>query len=290
MIRIPDQMRRCVAFLMVSPSGREADVRPVGTAFWVEATRGADEGVQVRYLVTARHVVEGARASGLEDLWLRVDTLAGGAEFLRIPHDDWLVSDSSDYADDVAVLELTLNDRYEYSCCPFRLLGSDAMVEEAAVDAGDPVWMPGLFATHYGKERNRPIVRWGSVAAMRDEPVPTRLGDLDAYLIEVRSIGGLSGSPVFVSLDPEGSDLFKARMSDERGRIGLLLLGLVHGHFDTRPHPSTEAMTLERMNMGIAIVVPTERILQILGRPDVETRRKQQLTRHASHYRVDGTA
>ncbi len=286
MIRVPDQMRRCVAFLMVSQSGRQSDVRPVGTAFWVEASRRDHAELEVRYLVTARHVIESARASGFEDLWLRVDTASGGTEFLRIPHDDWHVSDSPDYADDVAVLELTLDDRYEYSCCPFRLLGSDAMVADAAVDAGDPVWMPGLFATHYGRERNRPIVRWGSIAAMPDEPVPTRLGDLEAYLIEVRSIGGLSGSPVFVSLDPEGSDLFKARMSDEQGRIGYFLLGLVHGHFDVQPHTSSEATTLERMNMGIAIVVPTERILRILAQPDLEANRQRRLTRHASHYRV----
>lgn len=105
MIRVPDQMRRCVAFLMVSQSGRQSDVRPVGTAFWVEASRRDHAELEVRYLVTARHVIESARASGFEDLWLRVDTASGGTEFLRIPHDDWHVSDSPDYADDVAVPE-----------------------------------------------------------------------------------------------------------------------------------------------------------------------------------------
>lgn len=285
MIRVPDEIRKGVAFLMVSSTGREADVRPVGTAFWIQGPTGERGGA--RYLVTARHVIDSARAKGFEELWLRVDTAAGGVEFLRVPHDDWCLADSTDCADDVAVLELTLDARYDYATYPFRLLGSGAMVQEAGVDAGDPVFMPGLFATHYGRERNRPIVRWGSIAAMADEPIPTRLGNLEAYLIEVRSIGGLSGSPVFVSLDPDGANMFKARLSDEEGRIGYFLLGLIHGHFDVQAPATTEATGVERMNMGIAMVVPSERILRILAQPEVEDRRQRGLTRFAENYRHD---
>ena len=54
-----------------------------------------------------------------------------------------------------------------------------------------------------GRDRNFPIVRTGHIAMMPDEKIPkVKIGDwegnADAYLIESRSIGGWSGSPVFV--------------------------------------------------------------------------------------------
>jgi hypothetical protein len=56
----------------------------------------------------------------------------------------------------------------------------------------------GLFKSHYGEQRNIPIIRIGNIAALPEEPVQTHYcGPTDAYLVEVRSIAGLSGSPVF---------------------------------------------------------------------------------------------
>jgi hypothetical protein len=68
-----------------------------------------------------------------------------------------------------------------------------------------------------GSTRNIPIVRTGVIAAMPaiDEPFVRKGEEYHAYLAEMRSIGGLSGSPVFVFLDrtrtvdariPEGHD------------------------------------------------------------------------------------
>jgi hypothetical protein len=43
-----------------------------------------------------------------------------------------------------------------------------------------------------------PIGRHGSLAMMPSEPIQTDLGFADVYLIKARSMGGISGSPVFV--------------------------------------------------------------------------------------------
>ena len=85
------------------------------------------------------------------------------------------------------------------------------------IRVGSPVGLTGLFVHHHGSSRNIPIVRSGNIAAMTDEPVSTRRGLMTAFLVEVRSIGGLSGSPVF------------AEGVAETG-----VIGLVHGHFDQR--------------------------------------------------------
>lgn len=57
--------------------------------------------------------------------------------------------------------------------------------------------MTGLYRNHYGAQRNIPVVRSEIIAARREEPIETALGPMDAYLVEVRSIGGLSGSPAY---------------------------------------------------------------------------------------------
>jgi hypothetical protein len=67
----------------------------------------------------------------------------------------------------------------------------------------------------HGRQRNIPIVRIGNVASMPHEPVATKnRGAIEAYLVEARSVGGLSGSPVLVQLgivrpktDDPGADL-----------------------------------------------------------------------------------
>jgi hypothetical protein len=96
-----------------------------------------------------------------------------------------------------------------------------------------------------------PIVRFGNIALISDEFIPTtKFGDMEAYLIEARSIKGISGSPVFV-LKP----------TDNGWRASLR--GLMHGHWDLKPGAIIDADDGKSgggsMNMGIAIVVPAKK-------------------------------
>ena len=133
------------------------------------------------------------------------------------------------------------------------------------IDLGDEIFFPGWFWPHR-TEKNVPIVRIGNIAALRGEKVSTRLGLMDAYLVEARSIGGLSGSPVFV-------DVLRNKVSKEInpraiGRFRFRLLGLMNGHFlgtekeidhKTNKIPKDE---LDRLNMGVAFVTPAEKIVE----------------------------
>ena len=74
------------------------------------------------------------------------------------------------------------------------------------------------------------------------EQIQTELGFSDVYLVEGRSIGGLSGSPVFV----RRTETIKVRMED--GRITTLnspgpfkLLGLMQGHWDIKESDMNKA-------------------------------------------------
>jgi hypothetical protein len=122
----------------------------------------------------------------------------------------------------------------------------------------------GLFRHHHGKRRSIPIVRVGNLAALDEEQVQTSIGLREAYLIEARSLGGLSGSPVLLNLGTARRIEGKQVVAAGGGPI-IFLLGLIHGHFDV-PASRIDAdegdseLTPERINTGIAIVVPASKI------------------------------
>jgi hypothetical protein len=147
---------------------------------------------------------------------------------------------------------------------------SGKIISENEIGIGDEVFLTGLFRHHFGSRKNIPIVRVGNLAALTEKKVATRdYGLIDAYLIEARSIGGISGSPVFVNLGVTRSIGGTVKHS-QRGPI-FYLLGLVHGHYDINENEidsatldAEDALTPAKVNMGIAIVVPVKKILEVI--------------------------
>jgi hypothetical protein len=99
-------------------------------------------------------------------------------------------------------------------------------------------------------------------------------GEMEVYLAEGRSIGGLSGSPVFVR------NTVKTLMQTAGGKPtamaglgGSHLLGLVHGHWDI-PLSFTPAQA-EAVNMGVSIIVPAKKILETLHSPELSALRRK---------------
>ena len=95
---------------------------------------------------------------------------------------------------------------------------------------------------------------------MDEEPVVTRdFGRIPAFLIEARSIGGLSGSPVFVNLGT--SVLIDGSVKLFKGPLHLFL-GIVHGHYDVTANKIDGAqdgnLYTAQVNMGIAAWSATE--------------------------------
>jgi hypothetical protein len=158
----------------------------------------------------------------------------------------------------------------DHLAIPFSYCATPEILAEYEVGLGDEVFVSGLFRHHYGKKRNIPIVRVGTLAAFNEERIATQMfGEMDAHLIESRSIGGLSGSPVFLNLgvvrQMGGQILHKAGTGP-----GSFLLGKTHGHFDELPTGTrgrTEIgsdLTSRKVNAGIAIVIPFESILSVV--------------------------
>lgn len=97
--------------------------------------------------------------------------------------------------------------------------------------------------------------------------------EIDAYLIEARSIGGISGSPVFFATSPikGGSLILKG------GGKAFYLGGLIHGHYDSEMADNIQETKKEKseksINMGIAIVIPASKILETLNQEELKQRR-----------------
>ena len=217
---IPDEILECVVF--VGFNDGKHDVL-CGTAFWISVPIRANF-LQEHYLVTAKHVVDFAKANSKDKkVYLRFSSRFHVPSESRIDCDEWL-SHPRDPGIDVAATPAFVGPRsVRYKCIPIDMFANNGVVVGKVIGVGSDVFITGLFHVHTGYNDNLPVVRVGNIAAMPQEKVKTALGDMDVYLIECRSIGGLSGSPVFV--------VPHSRVP--RDSMEFFLLGLIHGHFDT---------------------------------------------------------
>jgi hypothetical protein len=263
-MQIPAEIRKCVGFVAVEPGG---GYRVVGTFFLVGVDVGQDRFLP--YAVTAAHVIDGVRHLAVDgNVWLRMNRTGGaGLLWVFLPLSEWR-GHPTDPVIDVSAAPLAVGiDQADYRTLPRSLFATEELLASESVGIGDEVFLPGLFVHHFGAAQNIPIVRTGAIAAMPEEPIATGRGRADAYLIEARSIGGLSGSPVFVYLSPLRSGVLRFGQ-----RHPFLLIGLMHGHWEVDPARVSDAIGVdglrdELVNMGIGIVVPVRAIAETLDQP-----------------------
>lgn len=269
-MKIPDQVRKTVAFIAYEDK-TDLSIRPVGSVFFVGPDPLPGTNVTERvFAVTARHVIEGLIRKGCKECVLRLNPKDPEHDIISItvPLDQWLFH-PNDASLDVAVYEQGLQPEIDQLVLPLSLGASHEHLQTHDVDLGDEVFISGLFIHHYGDRRNIPIVRIGNLAALDEEPVSTKKGLIKAYLVEARSIGGLSGSPVFVNLS--GSRTIGSNYVVGPSINSFLLLGLIHGHFSAS---AEEAILFDSaiedtigasINAGIAIVVPFYQIEELVN-------------------------
>lgn len=263
---VPEEIKKCVVFICYRD---EEGVKLAGTGFFFAEPSSVDKDRVYPYVVTARHVIEAVQERTTEDkVLLRLNTRDGGTEIISSDVSQWRFHPSEATAD-VAVIQWAPDEKkFDYQTIPASMLITDDIAKQHSIGPGDEVFFPGLFVNHYGKKRNLPIIRIGDIAAMAEEPVSTKdYGDIDAHLVEARSIGGLSGSPVFVHLVVgRGEQIVLG------ARPSFYLLGLMHGHYDSpltdKDANVDDSEQAERVNMGIAIVVPSGKIRELIDQVD----------------------
>jgi hypothetical protein len=275
LMRVPDEIRDCVCFLRASWTALPPEESPgVGTAFFVGVSLGLPEPIDrsVIYVVTARHCIEHKTAGLADEVDLFLNLRSGGIQTIRVPPSAWLRHSTADVAVLQIVPDLTT---YDYKWYPVSNLATSDFLAQRTVGAGDDVFITGLLVHHPGQSKIMPIVRIGNIAALPVDPVNLITGSDVVALLEVRSIGGLSGSPVFLHLpfwrDGPANSVFQ---TGPRGVIAgsggeHRLLGVMHGFYPVgRNDPDGVSSGNEDLNTGIAVVAYVDRVMDLVNSAD----------------------
>lgn len=290
-MRIPEWIAKSVVFIgQRELEGSRELLKLRGTAFIVSIPFRNEYGDSRHlYLVTARHSI---LEIGGREHELRVNARGGRWKYIPVAADCrwWYPAESSD----VAVRPFVADEagETEFVPIPIDIMMTKENMHEYYIGQGDEVTVTGLFTKLAGESRNMPIVRRGTLAMIpeHEDKVTARFGDrledIEAYLIEVRSAGGLSGSPAFVRA-PIGlhynihTRSGARRIAEAHIQGDYFLLGLVHGHWDI---PSDQFNKVdfriagkkdEKINLGIAIVVPATKIIEALNHPELVAMRQE---------------
>jgi hypothetical protein len=291
-MRVPDALQRCVVFVgTIGPGKRGEEVyTPRGTAFFLSMP-STIPGTSFVYLATAAHVAEQLNGA---TTFVRLNRKDGGVIVARFGDKArWYYHPNDDFAD-VAVMPWVKMPGADYQHIPVDMFATEEIIAREGIGPGDEVCMVGLYTRAYGERRNLPIVRTGNIAMLPEDKVYLKWASkrsieptapTPAYLIEARSIGGISGSPVFVLKGFwEGfkEDASSRTIQPSGLNSRLFFLGLVHGHWDIKAEADSGGGPVvdivgyskkEMLNEGIAIIVPAKTILETLDQPELAAKR-----------------
>jgi hypothetical protein len=281
-VRTSQNALRMVVFFG-RPEPPDGQIAYGGTGF---AVVHKEDGYGFGYLVTARHVAEQIVPRG--DVVVRVNTTEGKSADIEIDEIKWAYH--PDHTVDVAVTGLSLAGP-EFDISYYNL--EDMVVprsSEFRVQCGDPICLVGLFHWHVGTTKNKPVVHSGTIAMLPDdvEKIPIKNSttgkrqDVVAYLVEAQTFEGLSGAPVFQREMVSIQNVIGASHNGGPPIVatGVQLLGVYIGAWSGPPTDELAKAHKWRPDIkipaGIGIVVPAERILEIImNDPDLKKTREE---------------
>jgi hypothetical protein len=261
-MRIPDTVRKCVVYLGVGTGSSVQNIHYGGTGFFIAKTSKKAAGASFLFLVTAKHVAEELIG---KQFYVRVNTTNGKFMHLQVANDLKWYFHPTDNAADVALVPVALDpNQFDFLPLSSEMVLTDETRQSKGIGAGDEVFIIGLSVFHKRNGKNIPIIRIGNIAMVPGERIYTdKYGEMDAYLIESRSLNGLSGSPVFtIARFPELGTIY--------------LLGLINGHWNVSSKTIVDEITQDTgipagVNVGIAIVTPASKIVDILNSDELIT-------------------
>lgn len=189
------------------------------------------DGAHTLWAVTNRHVVDSGHWT------IRLNNRAGGITCIDTVEEEWYFHPDGD---DLAVRPLAVPNIARVNFISL----DDMLTEQAAhildIGPGDSAFVIGRFVSMDGKQKNTPTVRFGQISQMPLEKIRYDKYVQDAWLVEIKSLNGYSGSPVFCHLDQaywrnslnpvEGPDPIIGKAYDHKGKI------LARGHFESGPY------------------------------------------------------
>ena len=259
MPRIPDQLLRAVAFVFPNADSAHTGKSAGGTAFFVRRQLGLAEE-QSCYLVTNTHVAQASPRT------IRFLDTTGATRHFDVPATGWC---SHPNGDDVSVTQVPREIAATAASLDWAALAvTPARMVELNMGVGDEIFMLGRFLSREAVQLTQPLARFGSIAMMPGEFVRDGRGlEVEAFLVEMRSLSGFSGSPVFVYMGPgtyRGNGTMMPFYSETIG-----LVGVDTGHKATTSPVECRTVADDTglfvaLNSGVSIVAPVWRIAETI--------------------------
>jgi hypothetical protein len=293
-MRVPDVMvLKSVAIVCEAMSQDFLDetIDELGTGFVVAIRSEVAHGYNFLYFVTAKHVLKdhllmeptepGSYASkarhGKRPIVLMVNNKDGNRKRLEMIRDTWYFHPSDPTAD-VAIHPIEwISIEHDFIPIHSSLLVAKEGMRQLDIGIGDDIYMPGLFASIEGLPNVHPILRHGTIAMLPTKQIQLGADFVDVYLMEARSISGISGSPVFVRPTVSIKQCKKSLWLDGLARFHRVL-GMAWRHWDIPPadinsyHP--RSVKKDGVNMGIAVITPAYKILETIERSELKRDRE----------------
>jgi hypothetical protein len=265
-VRVNEKIRKSVVFVGYESS---RGFVPYGTGFFCTLPDPNDSGFCWDFIATAQHVLNKIPN---KDVSIRVNRHDGDCRIIKCEYDIFLSRPEVD----IALMPFALGtDVYDFLCLPLNREEAKKTFGFWEPGIGDEVCISGLYTSHYGATKNVPIIRVGHLAAMPDELVQTDIGYVEGFLIEVHSIAGLSGSPVFVTPPTLYWDEAK-KQTMQLQENAHVPIGMLLGHhvIETKGDEifvpgfqsavAGEPPPPNQKNTGIGVVVPMERFYEMV--------------------------
>jgi hypothetical protein len=292
-VRVEDRVRKTVVFVGRAHNGAFS---AVGTAF-IGLTFIGKAGFQ--QLVTAKHVID---MIGGDVVHVRANRIDGRAEIIETDKHGWWPH--PDKRIDVSICPTHIpREIFDIVHLPLdadgNLVPSEEAIRSGVIGIGDEIFMAGMYVSRIGEQKNIPIIRGGIISAMPEETIGTQYGSHHAYLIETRSFGGLSGSPVFAF----HALPFRQGARPQDNHVPQLI-GMLVGHHQTSDpsevieiaDPNGKADEPETapipLNTGVGIVLPIANVIDAVNQADLRAEREKTLKEHSSRsgYVADSAA
>lgn len=245
MARISEAILSCCFFLYKSKEDAETESRAGGTGFAV-CVQIEDDPTRTwmrQYAVTAKHLIDKGCT------FARINNKSGGFDVYELGPWRSAEADADGLLADVSVAHLTTPLHADSQPLPVGIGLWRTRFEEEDYGVGDNVFMIGRLMGQEGRVVNQVAVRFGNIAMIPTDPIWNYdLGsNSETILVEMRSEGGFSGSPVFVYKDghPFGPTT--------------RILGVDWGHLRATSHNHRSVE-----HAGIVCVTPFWRVLDLL--------------------------
>jgi len=268
------EIKKSISFIFIT--NNVGSLLPNGTGFFMGVRNETDNNIFNVYFVTAKHVLQDEQGNYFPEITLRLNTLNGDSQLIKIDLTKTKIFTHSDKDVDIAVFNCLPDQKtFDFRFIQNDLIATKELIKTHEIREGDEVFFTGLFTAHIGQKRNQPIVRFGKVSLMPEEKIEWKEKDkvklMDLYLLECQSFGGNSGSPVFFQLGQmrkPGTITFG---------VTFFFAGIMTGSFlqgNKVQITNVVSNLISLQNLGIAAVTPAYKLHEVLFSEEVVKSRK----------------